>query len=62
MTVESFKEFTGDLGFIEGASTDDETAIAQRFVIGAATNREQPDPRVAGDASLLGQPTTDVVN
>jgi len=39
-TVESFQQFIGDLWLIEAASTDDQPAVPQRFVVGATANRE----------------------
>jgi hypothetical protein len=38
--VESFQQFIGDLWLIEAASTDDQPAVPQRFVVGATANRE----------------------
>jgi len=38
--VESFQQFIGDLWLIEAASTDDQPAVPQGFVVGATANRE----------------------
>jgi hypothetical protein len=39
-TIKPFQQFTGDLGLIEAAPTDDEPAVSKRLIVDATANRE----------------------
>jgi hypothetical protein len=49
------QQFDDDLWFVNAAVADDQSAVAQRLVVGSAADGQQSDPRLQSVDTLLTQ-------